>query len=71
MIDVRLAITQGSFLPVTLLAQSGKFPVNDYIIDMNQGAKLVHYIGTFGKIKALKTFLTNFGLDLAATDSNG
>ena len=41
------------------------------MIDHNQGAKLVHYIGTYGKVKALKTFLTRFGLDLAATDMHG
>ena len=58
--DIRQAIIQGSFLPVTVMALAGKFPVNDYIIDQNQGAKLVHYIGTFGNVKALKTFIERF-----------
>ena len=70
-INVRQTIIEGSFLPVTLLAHQGHFPVNDYVIDHSQGAKLVHYIGTYGKIKALKTFLTKYGMDLAATDMHG
>ena len=32
---------------------------------------MVHYIGTYGKIKALKTFITKFGMDLSATDIHG
>ena len=64
-------ITQGSFLPVTVMALAGKFPINDYIIDKSQGAKLVHYLGTFGKVKALKTFMERFDIDLAATDTHG
>ena len=53
------------------MALAGKFPINDYIIDMSQGAKLVHYLGTFGNVKALKTFMEKFGIDLAATDTHG
>lgn len=53
------------------MALDGKFPVNEYIIDKTQGAKLVHYIGTFGNLKALKTFLETFDLDLAAKDTHG
>ena len=59
-IDIRDSIIQGSFLPVTVMALAGNFPINDYIIDGSQGAKLVHYIGTFGNVKALKTFLGKF-----------
>lgn len=57
-IDIRQAIIQGSFLPVALICLAGHFPVNDYIVDRAQGAKLVHYIGQYGHVKALKTFLT-------------
>ena len=32
-INIREAIIQGSFLPVTLLSLAGKFPINDYVID--------------------------------------
>ena len=53
------------------MALAGKFPINDYIIDEKQGAKLVHYLGTFGKIKALKTFMEKFDIDLSATDIHG
>ena len=70
-INVRQTIIEGSFLPVTLLAQQGHSTVNEYVIDHSQGAKLVHYIGTYGKIKALKTFMTRFGMDIAATDIHG
>ena len=70
-IDILEKVTQGSFLPVTLLALAGKFPTNDYIIDAKQGAKLVHYIGTFGNIKALKTFMEKFDLQLGAMDTHG
>ena len=70
-IDIRQSIIQGSFLPVVVMALAGKFPINDYIIDKSQGAKLVHYIGTFGKVKTLKTFLRRFEVDLGATDDNG
>ena len=70
-INIREAIIQGSFLPVALMALAGKFPMNDYIIDASQGAKLVHYIGTFGKVKVLKTFLNRFKIDLAVTDNHG
>ena len=47
------------------------FPINEYIIDTKQEAKLVHYIGTFGNIKALKTFMMKFDLNLKETDKNG
>ena len=70
-IDLLDKITQGSFLPVTLMALAGQFPTNDYIIDEKQGAKLVHYIGTFGNVKALKTFMEKFDIDLAAVDTHG
>ena len=53
------------------MAENGNFPVNEYIIDTNQGAKLVHYIGTFGNVKALKTFMMKFDLDVTQTDKNG
>ena len=56
-IDIKETIIQGSFLPVTVLALAGKFPTDSYVIDPNQGAKLVHYIGTFGNVKTLKTFM--------------
>ena len=56
---------------MTLLSLAGKFPINDYVVDHTQGAKLVHYIGTFGNVKALKTFMTRFSIDLAAVDTHG
>ena len=31
----------------------------------------MHYIGTYGKIKALKTFIAKFGMDLTMTDLHG
>ena len=64
-------MTQGSFLPVTLLALAGKFPTNEFIIDPKQGAKLVHYLGTFGNVKALKTFMDKFNIELGAVDTHG
>ena len=70
-IDIKETIIQGSFLPVTVMALAGKFPINTYVIDPQQGAKLVHYIGTFGKVKTLKTFISKFAIDLAAQDKNG
>ena len=53
------------------MAVAGNFPVNDYVVDPTQGAKLVHYIGTFGNVKALKTMMQRFNLDLAAKDNYG
>ena len=53
------------------MALADNFPVNNSVIDPNQGAKLVHYIGTFGNVKALKTFIERFQINLAATDSYG
>ena len=53
------------------MALAGQFPTNTYIIDQKQGAKLVHYIGTFGNVKALKTFMEKFDIDLAAVDTHG
>ena len=34
-VDIRQTILQGSFLPVTLMALAGNFPINDYIIDQS------------------------------------
>ena len=65
-IDIKETIIQGSFLPVTVMALAGKFPVDTYVIDPQQGAKLVHYIGTFVKVKTLKTFISKFKVNLAA-----
>ena len=70
-INIRDAIIQGSFLPVTVMSLAGKFPYNDYIVDKCQGAKFVHYIGYFGKVKTLKTFVECFNIDVAAKDNNG
>ena len=53
------------------MALAGRFPIDSYVVDENQGAKLVHYIGTFGNVKALKTFLKSFQVDLAAQDNYG
>lgn len=53
------------------MALAGNFPINDYVIDGSQGAKLVHYIGTFGNVKALKTFQRKFQMDLAQQDTHG
>ena len=53
------------------MAENGYYPVNDYVIDMDQGAKLVHYIGLFGNIKAMKTFMKKYDMNLAAKDTNG
>ena len=64
-IDIKDTIIQGSFLPVTIMALAGNFPTNSYVVDPSQGAKLVHYIGTFGNVKALKTFVKMFNIDLA------
>lgn len=64
-IDIRETIIQGSFLPVTVMALAGNFPINSYVVDPAQGAKLIHYIGTFGNVKALKTFVQKFNVDLA------
>ena len=48
------------------MAYSGNFPINSFVVDPEQGAMLVHYIGTFGNIKALKTFVDRFEMNLAA-----
>ena len=70
-INIKETIIQGSFLPVTVMALAGNFPTNTFVVDQSQGAKLVHYIGTFGNIKALKTFVRNFRMDLAVKDNYG
>lgn len=36
---------------------------NTYVVDHTTGAKVIHYIGHFGKLKALKAFLTKFKVD--------
>ena len=68
-INLRQTISQGSFLPVTLVASKGLLAVNDYIVDESQGAKLVHFMGHFGKLKALRTFVDNFELKLDVEDA--
>ena len=58
-------------MPVIVMALNGDYPVDDFVIDENQGAKLVHYIGTFGNLKALITFVDKFKMDLSAQDTHG
>ena len=45
--------------------------MNEFIVDPSQGAKLVHYVGHFGKIKALKTFTERFGMNINMKDDHG
>jgi len=68
---VRETVLQGSFLPITLLAHKKFIDVESFIIDPSFQAKLVHYIGHFGKLKALKCFVEKIGIDLNATDKFG
>jgi hypothetical protein len=37
--------------------------VTNYIVDASTGAKVVHYTGHFGKLKALKTLVSSLGID--------
>ena len=43
--------------------------IGNFIVDYNTGGKLIHYIGHFGKVKALKALLARApDLDLASLD---
>jgi hypothetical protein len=53
------------------VASKGLIDVNEFIIEGGQRGKLVHYLGHFGKIKALRTFVERFDLDLESDDLNG
>ena len=68
-IHLKQTIAQGSFLPVTLVASKGLIDVNEFVVDASQGAKLVHFMGHFGKLKALRTFVDRFDLRLDEEDS--
>lgn len=62
-IDVRLTVQQGSFLPVMCLISKSQLEASTYVVDANTGAKVIHYTGHFGKLKALKALVEEFGLD--------
>lgn len=64
-IDIRLTVQQGSFLPITCLIERGELDPTKYIIDANTGAKVIHYTGHFGKLKALKALVEVYGLNPA------
>ena len=53
------------------MASKGLIDVNEFIVEDGQRGKLVHYLGHFGKIKALRTFVERFKLDLEREDMNG
>jgi hypothetical protein len=53
------------------VASRGLIDVNEFIVEDGQRGKLVHYLGHFGKIKALRTFVERFQLDLEGEDCNG
>lgn len=70
-IDVVERILQGSFLPVALLCYKEEFALNEFIVDPSSQAMLVHYLGHYGNVKALKTFVESFDLDLNSVDKFG
>ena len=52
-------VLEGTFMPISCLAANGnltKTDLNTIIFDKNQGACMIHYIGHFGDIKALRYF---------------
>ena len=42
--------------------------MNKFVVDSSQGAKLVHFMGHFGKLKPLRTFVDKFDLRLDGED---
>jgi len=65
-ISIEETVLEGSFLPVTALLASGSLSIkdlNEMVFDPSQGAKLIHYLGHFGNIKALRYFMSE-GLDI-------
>lgn len=62
-IEVRLTVQQGSFLPILCLIENGEIFGSDYIIDANTGAKVIHYTGHFGNLKALRTLVEEYQID--------
>ena len=69
--NVRETVFQGSFLPITLLAHKGLVDVNQFIVDLQFDAKLIHYIGHWGKLKPLKCFVEKLGIQLDSKDKFG
>jgi hypothetical protein len=60
-VNIRDTILEGSFLPITALLSTAKLSMSEaesIVFDLKQGATLVHYVGHWGNIKALRYFLT-------------
>jgi hypothetical protein len=62
-IDIRLTVQQGSFLPIMCLIEKRELDPSIYVIDANTGARVIHYTGHFGKLKALKALVEVYDLD--------
>ena len=61
-IDVRMTVQQGSFLPIMCMIERSEIDLNTYVIDANTGAKFVHYTGHFGNLKALRVLVELHGV---------
>ena len=63
-----MTVQQGSFLPMMCMIEKGEIDPNNYVVDANTGAKIIHYTGHFGNKKALRALIEVFKVDLAQTD---
>jgi hypothetical protein len=43
------------------LIERGEIDLSKYVVDANTGAKVIHYTGHFGKLKALKALVEVYG----------
>eukprot|EP00347_Sterkiella_histriomuscorum_P000327 403376303 len=68
-IDIRLTITQGSFLPAMALIENKLLDPDTFIVDPNIQAKIIHYVGHFGNVKALRSLIEVQGADSNVQDS--
>lgn len=50
------------------LIKQGLVDPSDFVCDYITGAKVIHYAGHFGKIKALKTLIEEFKMDAKLKD---
>ena len=70
MIDYRMKVKGGSFLPAMALLKSNEIEV-EAPVDEVQGLRILHYAAYFGKIKALSALSEEFHADIGAIDYRG
>lgn len=62
-LNARESVQKGSLLPFMSLVASNLIDPSTYIVDLNTGAKAIHYAGHFGNLKALRVFIEIYRLE--------